>query len=142
MELYVVRFCLADSFTIGYHSIGNDRYFLLEDKVREVVGQPVASWKIPKQTAIPFGRYRMVIDQSARLGRETPHLLDVSGFDGIRIHRGNTAADTEGCPIIGLQANVLAGVVSQSTAAESAYLDKVRSILAVEPCYVTFKMAA
>lgn len=72
----------------------------LEDVVREVPGQPVASWKIHGKTAIPRGRYRVIVDHSEHFGKDLPHLLDVPGFDGVRIHGGNTAADTEGCVLV------------------------------------------
>jgi hypothetical protein len=73
----------------------------LEDEIREVAGQPVAHWKVPGQTAIPAGRYRVRLTKSARLGVVTPEVLDVPGFIGIRIHWGNKRQDTAGCPLTG-----------------------------------------
>jgi hypothetical protein len=73
----------------------------LEDELREVVGQPVSTWKVPGETAIPAGVYDLVLDQSARFKRVLPRLVGVSGFDGIRIHAGNVIDDTEGCILIG-----------------------------------------
>ena len=73
----------------------------LEDPVREIPGQPVSTWKIHGKTAIPAGRYKVIIDMSARFRRLLPLLLDVPGYSGVRIHAGNTAADTEGCILVG-----------------------------------------
>ena len=65
----------------------------LEDAVRDT--------KIPGRTAIPAGRYRVIVNQSPRFGRDLPRLLDVPRFEGILIHRGNTAKDTAGCILVG-----------------------------------------
>lgn len=65
----------------------------LEDVVRPV--------KIHGETAIPAGRYHVIVNQSQRFKRLLPLLLDVPGFDGVRIHPGNTANDTEGCILVG-----------------------------------------
>lgn len=73
----------------------------LEDPVREIPGQPVSTWKIHGKTAIPAGRYKVIIDMSTRFKRLLPLLLDVPGYSGVRIHAGNTAADTEGCILVG-----------------------------------------
>jgi len=73
-----------------------------EDVIREVPGQPVKAWKVPGATAIPSGMYRVILTPSVRFhGKILPLLEDVEGFSGIRIHPGNTAADTEGCILPG-----------------------------------------
>lgn len=57
--------------------------------------------KVPGQSAIPRGRYRVTLTLSRRFGKIMPLLHDVPGFDGVRFHGGNTEANTEGCPLLG-----------------------------------------
>lgn len=94
--------CTPDA-TIGSLSVdGAWLCWTCEDAVREVPGQPVGTWKVPGKTAIPAGTYEVGVTMSQRFGRPLPLLLAVPGFTGIRIHPGNTAADTEGCILPGL----------------------------------------
>ena len=69
--------------------------FTLEDVVR------LEGEKISGQTAIPAGRYRVVLTFSNRFQRILPLLLDVPNYTGIRIHAGNSSGDTEGCILVG-----------------------------------------
>ena len=73
----------------------------LEDEIRERPGVPVSAWKVPKQTAIPAGRYCVRLTMSSRFGRVLALLENVPGFSGIRIHTGNVIDDTEGCILVG-----------------------------------------
>ena len=74
---------------------------MLEDAVREIPGKPVKEWKVQNKTAIPAGDYEVIISNSQRFRRPLPLLLGVEGFAGIRIHPGNSSANTEGCLLIG-----------------------------------------
>lgn len=56
---------------------------------------------IPGHTAIPEGRYPVVITYSPALYQWLPLLLHVPGFKGIRIHAGNTVENTRGCILVG-----------------------------------------
>ena len=103
-DFVLTRIQCDSDVTIGELYIGGHRIcFVLEDPVREVEGQPVESWKIKGETAIPRGRYRVERTFSNRFGHTTPQLLEVPGFQGVRIHPGNTTADTEGCLLPGLE---------------------------------------
>lgn len=102
MILKLDRIHFGETFTVG--KLFNGRDFLcytIEDKVREVIGKPVAEWKIAGKTAIPKGYYPVTVTMSNRFKRELPLLSNVEGFEGVRIHTGNTSADTEGCIILG-----------------------------------------
>lgn len=75
----------------------------LEDAVREVKGEPVSKWKIKHETAIPFGTYALELVDSPKFGPDTLSLKAVPGFDYVRIHKGTTEKDTDGCILVGAQ---------------------------------------
>lgn len=57
--------------------------------------------KVYGETAIPSGSYECVYTFSNRFKKMLPLLKNVPGFDGIRIHSGNSAKDTLGCILVG-----------------------------------------
>lgn len=67
--------------------------FTLEDQERDE--------KIPGETAIPCGIYPVEVTFSPHFGKPLPLLVGVPGFEGVRIHTGNVAEDTEGCVLVG-----------------------------------------
>lgn len=81
--------------------------YALEDRdrglERSMLLTTIERMKIHGKTAIPTGRYRVELTPSARFKRVLPLLIDVPGFAGVRIHEGNDAGDTEGCPLVGLE---------------------------------------
>lgn len=103
--------------------------FTLEDVVREIPGEPVEKWKVHGQTAIPAGRYRITLEQSARFGADTITINAVPGFSGVRMHAGNTEADTEGCPLVGEQVASEKIVAGTSRPALAALKEKIRAAL-------------
>ncbi len=137
MEISVLRRQSASGATIGKLYINGDyECYTLEDEIREVPGRPVEEWKVPGRTAIPAGRYRLVIDYSNRFGRMMPHILEVPGFEGIRIHCGNSAKDTEGCILLGEMAGAV--TISFSRLAFDAFFPKLQAALdAGEEAWIT-----
>lgn len=106
MNIQLKRRYLGEVYTIGSLSI-DGQYFCdtLEDVVRQV--------KVYGETAIPYGRYNIILNVSPHFGRILPRLIDVPQFDGVLIHRGNTAEDTAGCILVG--ENKVKGKVVNST---------------------------
>lgn len=97
MKMQLNRTTFTDVSTIGELLIdGKFECFTLEDLMR-----PAGAVKVPGRTAIPNGTYVVIVNRSPRFKRLLPRLLDVPGFEGILIHPGNTAADTDGCILPG-----------------------------------------
>jgi hypothetical protein len=97
MKLVLDRCWLSAKATVGKLSIdGVFECFVLEDRYR-----PPPEPKVPRETCIPVGIYEVVITHSPRFGVDMPLLLEVPGFEGVRIHTGNIPSDTEGCLIVG-----------------------------------------
>lgn len=95
MEMRLERLQLDPDVTIGRLTTGDLALWTCEDAVRE-------GPKIHGETAIDAGTYNVRITYSPRFQRPLPLLMNVAGFEGVRIHPGNTAADTEGCILVGL----------------------------------------
>lgn len=104
MELILKRLIFTEESTIGelLTEQGEHICYVLEDRMREICGKPVSQWKVAGATAIPTGRYRIIWDMSNRFKKETLRLLNVPGYEGIRIHKGNKSKDTEGCLLPGI----------------------------------------
>ena len=106
IKLTLKRIAFQNNYTIGKLLINGD-YFcdVLEDKVRglssDMTAEQIAKNKVHSQTAIPIGTYKITLTYSNRFKKILPLLNDVPGFEGIRIHSGNTSADTEGCLLVG-----------------------------------------
>ena len=102
MEMTLTRIAKRDEYTIGMLDIDGD-YFCdtLETTWRDIgPGRP--GRKVRGKTAIPEGRYPVVITHSPRFEMWLPQLLHVPGFKGVRIHAGNQPRDTGGCVLVGL----------------------------------------
>lgn len=97
MELILARMWRTEISTIGELYIDNnpERFsYTLEDRLRD-------GPKIYGKTAIPSGRYDVVINFSNRFQKYMPLLINVPGFEGIRIHSGNQSSQTDGCILVG-----------------------------------------
>lgn len=119
MKLTLKRIALRSTYTIGKLYI-DDAYFCdtLEDTVRDTNKSGKfdnGEQKIKGKTAIPYGTYEIKWTYSPRFKKYTPQLMNVPSFEGIRVHAGNTSADTEGCLILGENKQV--GKVLNSRAA-------------------------
>lgn len=126
MELYLTRIAKRKTYTIGRLAIDESTYFCdtLEPPVLEMktTVSKAAVLRSPKKVqslkpfAIPEGRYAVVISYSPKFQKWLPVLLGGPDFNhlfqGIRIHAGNTVADTEGCILVGQ--NLKKGMVFNS----------------------------
>ena len=116
MKLTLKRIARKEGYTIGRLYI-DDAYFCdtLEDRDRGLEqAMPldmIKRIKVKGETAIPTGTYELSMRHIspkysrkkafAFTGGVMPRLLNVPGYEGVLIHSGNTAADSEGCILVG-----------------------------------------
>ena len=129
MKLVVDRKWKKSDYTISNLYIDGVKFCnVLEDADRMISSDMdldmIKMLKVKGQTAIPTGTYKVTLSaQSPKYTKSKtmmafckaymPRLLNVPGYDGVLIHPGNTAADSEGCLLVGK--NDVVGKVTNST---------------------------
>lgn len=112
MEIRIDRKYKKDTYTISNVYVDGKRFgdgthycSCLEDRDRglrqDMDISVIRYMKKPHVTAIPSGKYRVEITYSPKFKKNLPLLLNVKGFEGIRMHSGNTENDTDGCLLFG-----------------------------------------
>ncbi|MBQ8949150.1 MAG: hypothetical protein IJ059_05110 [Prevotella sp.] len=117
MKIELHRKWRKKEYSIGILYVNGQRICeTLEDEDRGLqAGDSIESIKVRKvkgETAIPIGTYQVTWTYSPRFKKMLPLLNGVPGYEGIRIHSGNKAKDTEGCILCGRNTEV--GAVTNS----------------------------
>jgi hypothetical protein len=130
MELKLIRETKTNDSTIGKLYI-NEIYhcYTLEDKEREV--------KVQNVTAIPKGKYEVIVNFSNRFQQQMPLLLNVPNFAGVRIHWGNYSKDTEGCILLGTTKAV--NMIGNSRTAYAKFMSVIKKVSKKEKIFITIE---
>jgi hypothetical protein len=130
-QLILKRHTYTDKSTIGDLLDTNGESMIcytLEDTVRR--------HKEAGITAIPAGRYEIIMQEFGSTGREYPYLLNVPFYTGIFIHGGNTAEDSQGCILVGLE-QAKDRILDSQRALNNFVIPRVRELLKEGRLYLT-----
>lgn len=142
MEIKSYRDIKSKNSTISKVFIDADfQCYFLEDVDRglkdSMTSLEIMARKIFGKTAIPTGRYRVIISYSEKFKQYLPEIVGVKGYSGIRIHSGNTAIDTLGCPLAG--SSYEKDKVLLSRIAFRKLFDKMKAVEKTEEIWITIK---
>ena len=118
MDWILRRSPTAPDWMFGGLTTGELRCYTLEDELRQV--------KVNGETAIPAGRYEVIMENSPKFGPDTLTLVGVTVFKFIRIHGLNYDDQTEGCIGIGNKIDEAKGEIYGAKAA--GILDRLKDV--------------
>lgn len=108
MLIYMYRKHKQLTYTIGRIYFVDMRCDTLEPPVRELLDingdgdfEDEGEGKVYGNTAIPLGRYKIMMQPSPTFKRDMPYLQNVKGFTDVMIHPGNQVGDTKACILVG-----------------------------------------
>lgn len=125
--------------TIGELLLDNEfQCNTLEDTVRDPNkdGKLSKDEKVYGKTAIPAGKYEVVISYSNKFKKKLPLLLNVPHYKGIRIHPGNTELDSLGCILVGKYDPEVPDFVGASRAAFNDLMPKLEKVIGMRKLYI------
>ena len=136
MKIEVIRQNLDDTCTTGEMLIdGAHECYTLDPVTR-----PEGAEKVFGKTAIPEGTYAVTVTFSEHFQCDMPLLAGVPDFEGVRIHWGNVASNTEGCTLVGEEQG--RDAILQSRAAFDQLFPKIRDAVSRgEPVSITYRVA-
>lgn len=148
MNITLQRFEQTEVFMYGRLYVnGLFHSHTLEDTVRADVSAETCKGKQPGKTAIPEGTYEVTLTFSDRFKKLLPILFNVPCFTAIRIHGGNTEADSEGCILVGAEVienrnpnnpSSIAGIARCSVVLNDL-IRKMQSVERLEKIYIEVK---
>lgn len=142
MEILLKRIAKKAEYTIGKLYInGVYQCDVLEDTDRGLTKdmplEEIKQKKVYGKTAIPTGKYQVAWTYSNKFKKSLPLIMNVPGYEGIRIHSGNVAADTYGCPLLG--ENKIVGKVINSIKTCNRVLPQIQKACQNEKVYITIQ---
>ena len=132
MKIQLIRKYRKTNYTIGQLFI-NGQYFsdTLEDTDRGLKDymslEEIRRIKVFGNTCIPYGTYKVSITYSPKFKKKLPLINNVKGFEGIRVHSGNTNYDTQGCVLLGF--NKIKGKVINSKDTVDKFINLVQKAI-------------
>lgn len=128
MLLTLHRHYLGKEYTIGKLFIDGVPFCdtledIVRDKNKDGDLNDLGEGKIYGETAIPYGVYTVIVNESPKFKKMLPRILNVKHFDGILIHGGVNKNHTLGCILVGenkIKGQLINGI---------AWSDKLTSIL-------------
>ena len=128
--LYLDRTVFTQTSTIGVLFLEDQPFcWTLEDTCRKN--------KIDGKTAIPAGRYQIILHDWKGKGIMVPKLLNVPFYKDIVMHSGNIPEDTDGCIIVGHKATFKS--MEESRDALRDLMSKIYPKLEKEEVFITIK---
>ena len=115
MELVLTRIAKRQTYTIGRlcmieqvvdeYSTGTAEKYICDTLEPTWRDYAHGAYKVKGKSAIPEGRYAVVISYSPKFKKWLPLLIGDQEFNkqwqGVRIHAGNTEKHTQGCILVG-----------------------------------------